>query len=387
MGILKILFILSLLSFPFGEIIRIPIFSVEVKLLDIVVATLFLTWIVISILKKRISKIIFLPIIAFSVAGGVSLLYNLRFLSLSEFLVSFSYLVRWVGYASIFSIVSSFDKKFRSKIENFIFFLGLITVILGYIQYLFYSSLKNLYYLGWDEHLYRMFSIFLDPNFAGAFFVLYFLFLLNLIFENYKNKKLQLTYGFFSVLTLISVFLTYSRSAFVMLVIGVCTFLVLKKKIKYIALVIFVFVLVTLVLPKAYKTEGTNFLRTASSEARIGSFYQAMGIFEKNPVLGVGFNAYRYAKNRYGLTFGNWQESHSDAGADNSFAFVLATTGIVGFGAFVFMWYRILALRKNSALIMSSVIALFANSLFINSLFYVFFLFWIWIIMGIKENK
>ena len=232
-----------------------------------------------------------------------------------------------------------------------------------------------------------MFSIFLDPNFAGAFFVLYFLFLLNLIFENYKNKKLQLTYGFFSVLTLISVFLTYSRSAFVMLVIGVCTFLVLKKKIKYIALVIFVFVLVTLVLPKAYKTEGTNFLRTASSEARIGSFYQAMGIFEKNPVLGVGFNAYRYAKNRYGLTFGNWQESHSDAGADNSFAFVLATTGIVGFGAFVFMWYRILALRKNSALIMASVIALSVNSLFINSLFYVFFLFWIWIIMGIKENK
>lgn len=387
MDILKILFILSLFSFSFGEIIRIPFFSAQVKLLDITVAVLFLAWIVVSIIKKRISKIIFLPILMFSFIGGLSLLLNFRFLNPSEFLISFSYLVRWVGYASIFSIVSSFDKKFKSKIEIFLFFLGLITVILGYIQYLFYSNLKNLYYLGWDDHLYRMFSIFLDPNFAGAFFVLYFLFLFNLTFENYKNKKLQLVYGFFAALTLISVFLTYSRSAFVMLVICVCIFLILKKKIMYIAIVILTLTLITFVLPKAYKTEGTNFLRTASSEARIGSFYQTMNVFERNPVLGVGFNAYRYAKNRYGFTFGNWQESHSDATADNSFAFVLATTGIIGFSFFIFMWYRILALRRNSALIISSVVALFINSLFINSLFYVFFLFWIWIILGVKENK
>src|SRR3989344_7694578 len=111
MDILKFLFILSLLSFPFGEIIRIPVYSAEVKLLDIAVTILFGGWIIVSILKKRISKIIFFPILAFSVAGGASLLYNLRFLSSNEFLISFSYLARWVGYASIFSIVDSFDKK------------------------------------------------------------------------------------------------------------------------------------------------------------------------------------------------------------------------------------------------------------------------------------
>lgn len=387
MDVLKVLFIFSLLFFFFGELIRVSVFSVEIKLLDIAVTILFFTWFVISISKKRISRIIFLPILVFSIAGGVSLLYNLRFLSLNEFLISFSYFVRWVGYASIFSIVSSFDKKFKIMIENFIFFLGLSILILGYIQYFFYNNLKNLHYLGWDEHLYRMFSVFLDPNFAGAFFVLYFIFLLNLIFENYKNRRLRFVYVFFAVFTLISVFLTYSRSAFVTLVIGVCVFLILKKKIKYIAIIILILGLITLVLPKAYKTEGTNFLRTASSEARIGSFYQTMSIFERNPVLGVGFNAYRYAKNRYGFTFGNWQESHSDAGADNSFAFVLATTGVIGFSFFIFMWYKLLALHRNSALVVSSVVALFVNSLFINSLFYVFFIFWIWTIIGIKENN
>ena len=53
-------------------------------------------------------------------------------------------------------------------------FSGLVIVGLGFVQYFFYLGLRNLYYLGWDEHLSFIFQL-LDPNFAGAFPALFFI--------------------------------------------------------------------------------------------------------------------------------------------------------------------------------------------------------------------
>lgn len=337
--------------------------------------------------NKKLSNLFLFPVLIFIISAGVALLVNLGKLNLNQLLISLSYLVRWAGYASIFTLVLSFDKSFKELIRNLLISIGATVVLAGFVQFFLYPSLGNLYYLGWDEHLYRMFSVFLDPNFAGAFFALYSLFLLNEIFNNYKNKNKIIILSILLAMSVMAGLLTYSRSAFFMLLTGVIIFLIIKKKIEYIGLLVIVSMALIFILPNSFKTEGTNFLRTASSEARIGSFYQTMSVFEKNSVLGVGFNAYRYAKNRYGFTFGNWEKSHSDAGADNSFAFVLVTTGIVGFSFFVFMWYKILNSSRRSALIISSVIALFVNSMFINSLFYSFIMFWIWITLGLRENK
>ena len=66
---------------------------------------------------------------------------------------------------------------------------GSLIVLLGFIQLMFYPALRNLYYLGWDEHLYRMFSTFLDPNFAGAFFVLFTLFVIDMSLRYKKEFK------------------------------------------------------------------------------------------------------------------------------------------------------------------------------------------------------
>src|SRR3989344_4212784 len=89
-----------------------------------------------------------------------------------------------------------------------------------------------LYYLGWDEHLYRLFSTFLDPNFAGAFFVLYFLFALNILIDSLKKqtKFFSLFIGLMSFLALIAIFLTYSRSALLMLITGSFIFLFLNAR-------------------------------------------------------------------------------------------------------------------------------------------------------------
>ena len=382
---LKALIIVCLVSFVFGEIIRLPIFGIEVKLLDFSVALAFGFWLIYLFLNKKISKALYPPILIFSAYCLFTLLINLRFLDLSQSIISFSYLLRWVAYASIFSIVSNFDQKFKDKIKTSIIFVGAVIVTIGYIQFIFYQNLRNLFYLGWDEHLYRMFSVFLDPNFAGAFFVLYLLFLLDQLFKNFKDRMKLLLFSFLSIATLLAILLTYSRSAFIMLIIGIATFLILKRKPVYIFGLVFLFVILTFFLPKAYDTEGTNFLRTVSSEARLDSARLAFTIFKENPIFGVGFNAYKYARQRYGSTIS--ETSHADATTDNSFLFVLATTGVIGLAAYIFMWFKLLKENKNSALILSSSIALFAGSLFVNSLFYSFIMYWMWIILGLRENN
>ena len=370
---LKALIIVCLVFFAFGEIIRLPFFGVEIKLLDLAVALTFSFWLIYLFLKKKISKALYSPILIFSAYCILTLLINLRFLDLSQSVISFSYLLRWVAYASIFSIVSNFDQKFKDRVKTSIIFVGAVIITIGYIQFIFYQNLRNLFYLGWDEHLYRMFSVFLDPNFAGAFFVLYLLFLLDQLFNNFKDRIKLLLFSFLSIATLLAILLTYSRSAFIMLIIGIATFLIFKRKPIYIFGLVFLFVILTFFLPKAYKTEGTNFFRTVSSEARLDSARLAFTIFKDNPILGVGFNSYKFSRQRYGSRASD--VSHADATTDNSFLFVLVTTGIIGFLIYVNIWIKLLKLNIKSALFISSTVAIFAGSLFVNSLFYSFIIF------------
>ena len=276
-------------------------------------------------------------------------------------------------------------------------FSGALVVLIGYVQFFFYPRLKNLFYLGWDEHLYRMFSSFLDPNFAGAFFVMFFIFSLTFVdrFIKLKDFKKLFAVSTISVLTVVAVYLTYSRSAFLMLVLSVAIYLFLLKKRKLILLVIGAMILLIFLAPKSFKTEGTDFFRTASTYERVDSVRAAVNIFGKSPVIGVGFNAYRYALNRYEkMNNSFWQTTHSGAGTDNSFLFVLATTGIIGMTSYFYLLYEIFKLGKEnlkknkySLVLISIMIGLIAGSFFVNSLFYVFILEWVFIIAGFTESS
>ena len=399
MGLLKILFVLFLILFPVAEVGRIQFLNgVAISLNDIILGALILVWLGVHLYKKKRFDKSFLarPIVVFSLIAAVSLALNFINLTFDRFLISFAYLLRWASYASLYFIVKEFDLKFKLKTSYVLLFSGFLVVLLGFVQYFFYPSLRNLYYLGWDEHLYRLFSSFLDPNFAGAFFALFFLFSISFIPGFTKNKK---RLSFMSVsavaaLTLGALYLTYSRSALIMLIVGVIVYLYIINKKKFIALVLIAILLSIFILPKSFQTEGTNFLRVASSEARITATEEAIAVFQKSPLYGVGFNAYRYARNQQGLSAAAWQLSHGGAGTDNSFLFVLATTGIVGLTVFLWMLYKMISLgfinrkkNKYSVVLVSVLVGLIFNSIFINSLFYVFILEWVWIVTALTENS
>lgn len=392
MKILKILVLVLLILLPLGELVRFNLGNdFAIKPLDVVTGAMFVVWLIIC--KKRITPYIKLVII-FPIIGLLSLVINSTWLKPNEFFISLLYLVRWISYASLPIIVSGFDEKFRKIIHLFFTTEGLFILIAGYIQFFLYPDLHALSYLGWDIHMYRMVSTFLDPNFAGAFLVLYALFIAGSLWSLIKKTRYKESIFYIAILifTIIAVFLTYSRSALLMLIAGFVVFLILIKKKKFILIMLgSILLFITIVSPFFY-IENINLLRGASSMARIANYETALKLIKDRPLLGVGFNSYRYAKNLYRISSG-WTKapSHADAGIENSFLFILATTGIFGLLAYLWLWLNILKrsfylYRQKSGImdiiVISSIMGIFVDSLFINSLFYSSIMLWLWVIVG-----
>jgi O-antigen ligase len=221
-----------------------------------------------------------------------------------------------------------------------------------------------------------MFSVFLDPNFAGAFFVLFLLFLVSIFL-----KKKSILIGLILILTLGAIFLTFSRSALIMLIISTSLLFILMSRKKLIILLFAIVFIVILISSRYFNIANINLFRVASSEARIETAKDTLKVIQSRPILGIGFNAYRYAQVQYGLRNEINVASHADASTDNSFLFVMATTGIVGLILYLFLWFRILKIA--SVLVIASVVGVFVDSLFINSLFYPSIMLWLWIVAGL----
>ena len=396
MKILEKLFILFLFTFPTGVLARIELSNgVALTLNDLVLAVLVISWIILKFNLKKIKQyFLFKPLALFCAVGLVSLLINFPQLGLIKFLISGSYLVRFVSYTLLYFIVKDFSKDFKVKINKYMFASGLIVVLLGYFQYFFFPSLKPLFKFGWDEHLYRMTSVFLDPNFAGTFFNIFFIFSLDILRKHYKtfSKIKNSIYLLISILSFFAVYLTYSRSALMMLFVSVVVYLFLIGKKKLIFISILFLILMIFVSPRAFQTEGTDLLRVVSTTERFSSLNIALKVIQDNPILGVGFNAYRYAQAKVGLYGIFWQVTHSGAGTDASLLFVIATTGFLGFFVYLYMLFKTFVLAKinfkSSGIVLFVVLAgLLIDSLFINSLFYVFILEWLFILIGLTEGS
>ncbi len=395
---MQLLVNMLIFSLPFGVILRMtPISNVSIYPYDLFAGLIFLLVVFRIIIRRekiRERKLLAMIVLFLSV-GFISLVVNSGHLSVQSFLTSLTYLVRYASYVSIIFAFQFLDRKFKESINLKLIAAGTVFTIAGYIQYLLYPNLRNLYYLGWDEHLYRLFSTFLDPNFAGAFLVLFLILLSENIINRFNNIRGK--FIFLSVvwsLTLIAIILTHSRSAFIMLIVGISTLLALHKMYRFIAISGGAFIILFFLLSNTH-FEGLNPLRIASIEARIESAQDALEIISKNPIIGVGFNAYRYARIRYDLVdVEGTLVSNSGAGTDNSYLFVLATTGILGFIIFLDFWVNIIkVLVRNlhseiySRTAFASIVGLLVNTIFINSLFYPPVMAWVFILIGFTVNR
>ncbi len=377
------IFFVSLLS---GQLTAISLSrGVFVYLHDIVIVVMLCVYLVkkptfLALQHERVAT----AMLIFILVGLGSLLANSYRYTTIELFVSSLYLVRWVLYAGLYFLVAD-TFGFKQKWLWGLYVYGLGLGFTGIIQYVLYPDLRNLFYLGWDPHYYRLFSTLLDPNFTGLLLGLTLILGIYLFPQRYRI----LMYASQCIVGS-SVLLTFSRSSYIALVVGVMLWIALMKRWKlFIPLILLSFVVVF--IPRQ-PLEGWNLFRSVSSMARVNNLKENFTLFLQSPIIGYGFNAIRFLR----ADPNNTQPtviSRSGAGIDNSFLFLLTTTGIVGASTYLWLLYGmtkpVLALMKQekmksyAIMYLISLAMILIHSMFTNSLFYPWVMIWVWILTAL----
>jgi len=362
MKIVKYLFYLSAVIFPLGVLASfklVGLADVRIVFLDVLTALIVLAC------YNRITKD---QVLSggwgwFAAAAALSLLVNIKEYELWQVGIGSLYLLRFITYLVLLSIL----REFKLKTIKILEWGGISVALLGLFQFLFYPNLRNLVYLSWDPHLGRLFSTFLDPQFVGIILVLTLLLLLA------KLKEFNWLRLLYIGMVGIALILTFSRSSYLAFVVGMMIlFLNKSKRLHYLVSVTALgfIAVIYLVFINSSEGVGQNLFRSETVVSRIESWNQAVAVWQQRPFLGTGFNTYRYAGIIKGKAFNN-----AGAGVDNSFLFVLATTGVLGLAAYMYFWKRLL--YNASPEVFSIASALFIHATFNNTLFYPWVLWWI----------
>ncbi len=327
---------------------------------------------------------VFVPFIVFTAIAFLSWLIN-YFRFGTESLIGLGYWFRWILLAA--PLFFPFLTNRKSQITDHLRKSLIIFALFGLIQYLIFPDLTQLKYFGWDDHYFRLIGTLLDPNFMGILIVIG----LGLEFKRVKCSFLR------KLFYLITLGFTYSRASWLAWLVLLFSytvreiftkpikediFLVFRTLVRSFKVPVFYFWLIAsaiifILLPRP-KGEGGNLARTASISGRLHSYQQAWEIVKESPILGVGFNNYRLALKQMDFEIENIEINNAAAGADNSFLFVWATSGI--FGLIAFGWL-VFSLRP-----IWLILPIVVHSFFNNTLFFPWVLIYIWAIQAEDED-
>lgn len=351
------LYIAAFFSLSLGEFGQFPFASeLSISLTDILLGINVTTMLIWNIGIKKNLK---LP----SGFKFLIIFWGFLFLSLllSLNLSGWLYLLRFIIYSSAFYITYNL---FKSGILNIKEFLSLLKItsaavaVIGLLQLVFFPNLEPLASLGYDPHKYRIFSTFLDPNFLGTFLSMNLcFFVIELISKKTDSYKIFIKTNIWQITTIIllavTILLTFSRSAY--LVMGISLGLILLfKNIRLLAVFAFFFLILFFTFPAFNQRITGAFNIDKSAAERFISWEKGLSIFQKNPLLGVGFNNIRnYSIKNDLLKTYSANGGNAGAGIDSSLIFVLATSGLIGF-----LFYMIFLIR----FILNLVSSLFADA-------------------------
>jgi O-antigen ligase len=380
---MKVLIILFLASLLLGQLGGISLFPGVVVYVHDILLLVLVIFSAVPILKSHTTAHgkLLTPIAAFIGACIVSLLANYWRFPQQSLLTGSLYLVRWTFYSYLYILVLQdlLDVNFWLR---GLYGVGIGFGILGLMQFFLYPDLRNLMYLGWDPHYYRLFSTLLDPNFVGIVLVL--TLILGCGLWKKKQKNFFLMIG--QLIGFVSLLLTYSRSSYVSFAMAVVCLAAWTKQWK-VVIALALFAGLVFILPR---TSGStlSLLRSDSALARVGNWQESLNLIAKAPLFGFGFDTLRYIQ-----PVSAGFVSKAAAGLDSSILFILATTGVVGLAAYAYLF--ILMIRSGTGMVkkantrslglayLASLVAVVVHSLFVNSLFYPWVMIWMWVLAGV----
>lgn len=349
------LLIALVLALGFGQLLRFEFYGMPIYAHDVlVIALLALQGATLNGLKLDQGIKIFL------FGLGIGWIRALTIYPISDLLVPSLYTLRLLAYLGLYLVLRS--QKF--SLSSIYFRLaGLITLGIGYLQYLFLPDMRIFQYLGWDDHLSRLTLPHFDPTFTAV--------MLSMALMLFIRLRSYIPV----ILLFIAILLTYSRSIWLSLIITTSYFLLKIKKINYLLIGICLLIIPIFLLPKKFG-EGTNLLRTYSITSRLESDWGYVQKYGFDLILGRGLNTLVLD-----LPVGD-QPNHA-TGPNNSYLYLLATTGFLGLLGMLKFFYELYQKSFYKPMLIFFLIA----ALFNNVMFYPFALLWVLLLVNTTQEK
>lgn len=370
-------------------------------LIDVFIPFFAATWLVWKLIKRKPLKLppTLLPAALFFLFGLSSLLINSGDMSLGEVLPAAFYGIRWASFYFLSVIVWNQSRDEKRATLWMLFGFTLLICVAGFVQLKIMPDFTSMELIGWDPHVSRLLSTWFDPNFVGGFLAFMLPLILGTAWDEKRWRKFLLP---LAAIVVISLALTLSRSAYLALIAGLFVFGLLRSVKLLAALGVALLVMVAVLPPvqarflslvdnvqSVFVEDYT--LPDASARLRFASWDEAWQLFLDKPILGQGYNRYKYAA----LELGTLKDLniHSASGGDSSLLNILAMTGLLGFTPFLAL-YLLLAkkawdLRKTGYGLgfFSSLCGLFVHCIFVNSLLFPLFMAPFWISAGLLEKS
>ena len=319
-------------------------------------------------------------------------------IGVGELLGSYAYLGRWLGYFGLYVGVLNVARDddapaLWSAVERMV----LAVAAFGVVQvFAFEHFAQTVYpqgpdYIRWDYQGRRLVSTLLDPNFAGI-----------LIAFPLLVYVAQLSFGvrvraWKPALLLAGLLLTVSRGAVLAFCVGVLVVVAargVRTRLARAAGVLALAVLPFLPALVGFALSFKKFSIDESAMARVQSWLRALTVIADNPVVGVGFNTYRYVRRAYGWAVA---DNLPAGGLDGGLLFVTVLTGFVGLALYIALlgilvarcrrlWRDPYAPPESRAFALgtaAAVVALVLHSVTVNSLLLPYLMEPLWLMAGI----
>lgn len=303
-------------------------------------------------------------------------------LPVDELAYSLAYLARWLLYLGMYVALLNVarggdaDRVWRTvegtALVVAVFGIAQSLLLPGFAQTIFPTDVET---REWDVQGRRLVSTLLDPNYAGAVFLLPLLVHVG-----------RLAYGvavpaWRPLVLVAAVALTASRSTALGLIVGLAVIVVARgprRALVRLGAGLAVLTLLASPLLVGFLAQYSKFSVDGSARLRVVSWLRALTVLADHPVFGVGFNTYGFVQRAYG-----WEIVGRDSfGLDGGVLFIAVMTGLVGASVYLLMLALVVrrcrrvwrdravpARGRGLALgVGAGVAALCVHSVFVNSL-------------------
>jgi len=233
----RLFFYFSLFSILAGQLLRIPVTSDQngaLLLSDLILAVNLIVWLVDKIRRQERlpSSPINRWILIFIGFAVISLIFSSQYLVSGELLRASWYLARWMLYASFFYLALDQIRSRRdwNKVLTSVLVVGVLIAFLGLLQYTLFPDFSQMAAkYGWDPHMYRVLSVFFDPNYTGGFLAIILTLILSL-YLNLKKGVAKIWLLLSLLVVLAALILTYSRSAYLTLAVMILVVFIFQAR-------------------------------------------------------------------------------------------------------------------------------------------------------------